>query len=364
MKNYTICVILLMTVYTPIREKQIQPAKTIQPAENLFIITTDGFRWQELFLGADSLLINDASVTPDAETMKMLYWDEQPEKRRKMLMPFFWKVVAGKGQVFGNRFYDNKVNVANIYSISYPGYHEIFTGKTGLSVASNDKIFNNNTNVLTYLNETEKYKGKVVAFTSWDVFPYILNEKENGFPVNSGYESMEAETAGASLINEVQASLQKPSLSTRHDRLTFLAAREYLEQHQPKVMFLGLGETDEFAHQSRYDLYLEQAHAVDGMIAELWHWIQTTPGYKDNTTMIITTDHGRGRRESKWSKHGMLVGGSSETWMAIVGPHIQPAGEIKQEQQLFQKQIAQTIAELLGEEFQTDHAVAKSIPLH
>jgi hypothetical protein len=98
------------------------------------------------------------------------------------------------------------------------------------------------------------------------------------------------------------------------------------------------------------------------MIAELWHWVQTTPGYKDNTTFIITTDHGRGSKESKWSSHGELIKGSSQTWLAVIGPGIKPLGEIKVDQQLYQQQIAQTIAHLLGEEFVTDD-IAPAITL-
>jgi len=62
------------------------------------------------------------------------------------------------------------------------------------------------------------------------------------------------------------------------------------------MVFLGLGETDEFAHQGRYDQYLQKAHQFDQMIAELWYFVQTDPFYKDNTIFLITTDHGGGVR--------------------------------------------------------------------
>jgi len=32
-------------------------------ADHIFLITMDGFRWQELFTGADSLLIDDSGYT-------------------------------------------------------------------------------------------------------------------------------------------------------------------------------------------------------------------------------------------------------------------------------------------------------------
>jgi len=86
-------------------------------------------------------------------------------------------------------------------------------------------------------------------------------------------------------------------------------------------------------------------------------------GHRKNTTFIITTDHGRGRCSSRWSDHGLLVNGSSQTWLVLIGPNIKPLGEMKNEEQLYQKQIAQTIASLLGENFQSNKPVAPAIAL-
>jgi hypothetical protein len=340
------------------KHKKETSQNNITPAANIFIITTDGFRWQELFNGADSILLNSSEFTPDAETLTSLYWADTKEERRKKLMPFFWRVVATKGQVYGNREFDNKVNTANTYSISYPGYNEMFTGVADINISSNGKTNNPNINVLEYINSRPAFTGKVVAFTSWDVFPYILNEKRSGIPVNSGYENVSSKQLSSrhALLNTVQEKIINDKRSTRYDELTFVAAKEYITQKHPKVVYLGLGETDEFAHQGRYDLYLEQANKVDRMIAELWHLVQTTPGYKNNSVFIITTDHGRGSKSSKWASHGEFIRGSSQTWMAVMGPGISPAGEIKEKQQLYQQQLAQTIAAFAGEDFTINEA--------
>ena len=70
------------------------------------------------------------------------------------------------------------------------------------------------------------------------------------------------------LINQVQENVAAKK-HTRYDMLTYLSVREYIQAEHPKVLFLGLGETDEFAHSSRYDAYLQQATTVDKMIADL-----------------------------------------------------------------------------------------------
>jgi hypothetical protein len=354
MKNaVACCFILLLFQFTGRLSKATIIKSNITPAGNIFIITLDGFRWQEVFTGADSVLINNEKYTPDTATMKSLYWSTDAGGRRKKLLPFFWNVISTKGQLYGNRNYANNVNVANPYSRSYPGYNEIFTGYADLSISSNSKNRNPNINVLEYLNGKESFKGKVAAFTSWDVFPYILNRQRSHLLINSGYEKMNDRDAQIDLIQQVQEEAVYDKTGTRHDQLTFLTAKEYIRTRRPKVVFIGLGETDEAAHDKRYDLYLEKAAEADRFLAELWHYVQTTPGYKDNTTFIITTDHGRGKNAGNWCDHGMFIAGSSQTWLAVIGPTITPAGEIKQEQQLYQKQLAQTIATLLGETFET-----------
>ncbi len=191
MKHFFACIILTCLQATEKPIKQASVISAIPSVQNLFIITIDGFRWQEVFAGADSALINDEEFTPDTSTMKMMYREADVEERRKKLMPFFWNVLAKRGQVYGNRHFNNKVNSSNIYSLSYPGYNEMFTGQTDISIASNDKRTNPNLNVLEYLNQQPAYNGHVVAFTSWDVFPYILNKERNGIKMNSGYENME-----------------------------------------------------------------------------------------------------------------------------------------------------------------------------
>ena len=352
MKNSVlICYLLFSTSFIHPPAKLAEIVTTASASENLFIIITDGFRWQEVFNGADSLLINNETFTEDTATLKSMYWANTKEERRKRLMPFFWNVVANKGQLIGNRDLKSKMNVANIYSVSYPGYNEIFTGTTDLSISGNGKKNNPNINVLEYLGSKDEFEGRIAVFSSWDVFPYILNRKRNKLMMNSGYEQMENQNEETEMINAVQEKAIINKTATRYDMLTYTTAKEYIKTNKPRVVVIGFGETDDFAHQKRYDLYLQQANEVDRMIGELWHMVQTTPGYKNNTSFLITTDHGRGNSTKHWSGHGFFIDGSSQTWLAMMGPNIEPLGERTEKQKLYNKQIAETIANLVGEDF-------------
>ena len=97
----------------------------------------------------------------------------------------------------------------------------------------------------------------------------------------------------------------------------------------------------------------------DEMIAELWYYIQTDPFYKDNTTLIITTDHGRGDKKTNWQNHGFWVKNSGQVWLGIIGPDVAPLGEVKTEQHIYQKQIAAIVSLLLGTDYTANHSIAK-----
>lgn len=319
-------------------------------AAKLIIITIDGLRWQEVFEGADANIISDPQFTSDSATATLMYGGNSSLEKRTRLMPFLWSVVAQKGQLHGNRQFGNKVNVANIYAVSYPGYSEMFTGKTDIIISGNKKINNPNHNIFEYLSARKGYINNIGIFTSWDVVPFILNKKRTGLNMNCGYYRLNDESQPLlEAINAFQDELEeKPG--TRQDMLTFIAAKDYLQRHHPKILYLGLGETDEYAHAKNYDMYLRKCAEADRIINELWHWVETTPGYKGNTTFLITTDHGRGVG-TRWASHGAFITGSSQTWVAMLGKNILPLGEVKEEAQLYQKQMAQTIAFLLGEHF-------------
>src|SRR4051794_1700021 len=165
MKRFLAGLLLLSAVYT-----QAQKTKT----ENLIIVTMDGMRWEEIFGGVDSAILHNPEYTHGREEAEKMLWDNSAEERRKKLYPFIWNTIAVNGQLYGNRDKGSFADVANPYRFSYPGYNEIFTGYPDTTVNSNDKIKNKNENVLEFINKQKGYTGKVAAFSTWDVIPYIL----------------------------------------------------------------------------------------------------------------------------------------------------------------------------------------------
>ena len=144
------------------------------------------------------------------------------------------------------------------------------------------------------------------------------------------------------------------------DVFTHYAAMEFLKTSKPKVLYIGYGETDEWAHSGNYRDYLNAAHQVDKWLAELWNFFQNNPSYKNKTALLITVDHGRGEAD-EWTSHGKDIAGADQMWFAIMGPGLAARGEMKTQVQYYQQQLAQTIANLLGKNYKTDHPVAEGM---
>jgi hypothetical protein len=347
MRGLVLCLVLVtFSVSVSNTRKSIHP---LNPENKIFIITLDGFRWEEVFNGADASLISDADINTDTSLVKAMFWEDKAEERRKRLMPFVWNVIGKQGELFGNRTYGNKVNVSNPYALSYPGYSEILTGEVDYTIYGNDRKKNGNKNLLQLLNSSGAYAGKVAAFTSWDVFPYILNKKEkNSFVLNSGLQPIKDKELSPAqvLLNSLQGEVADQESATRYDELTYIACKEYVKKYKPSVVLLSFSGTDNAAHNDRYDQYLQQANNADRMIGELWRLIQSMPEYSGKTTFLITTDHGRGKKNS-WSKHGFFVSGSSQTWYALLGNTVVPHGEIKSNSQSYLKDLNRLVTDIL-----------------
>lgn len=325
-----------------------------QEVDNIVLITLDGLRWQELYSGAADSMMSNKELVKEMEVTKQMFGGETPEIRRQRLLPFFWDTIAQKGQLYGNRWLGNKVNCTNRHRFSYPGYHEILTGYTEPTINSNAKKYNPNKTILEVLNQREEYAGKVAAFGSWDVFPYIINDVRSGVPVNAGFQKASGDdlTCMEHILNDLQDEISGPWLSVRLDAFTHNYMMEYLEKNHPRVVYIAYGETDDFAHDGRYDMYLRSALKTDKWIEELWSFLQSDTFYAGRTTLVITTDHGRGVSPmTQWKSHGTIYQGSDEIWVAAIGPNVPALGEVNARGQLYQNQIAATVMKMLGEEY-------------
>lgn len=322
--------------------------------QNVVLITTDGLRWQEVFTGAERELI---SKTPggvaDVKAIEKAFWRETPEERREALLPFFWNKIAHEGQIYGNQLKGSSSQITNTMKFSYPGYNEILTGFADPRIDSNAKKPNENFTVLEWLHRKPAFDRKVAAYSAWDVTPFIINRERCGFPVMGGWEPLPERDPNPrqQLLNDLIVDTTRPNSSEVIDSFLYQAAREHLLRHQPRVLFIGFLETDAWGHAGRYDNLLTSANAVDHYIQRLWETMQSIDQYREKTTFIISTDHGRGSGPTDWKNHGKNIEGAENMWMAFLGPDTPPLGERADCGRVTQSQIAATLAALLGEDY-------------
>ncbi len=323
---------------------------------NVVLVTIDGLRWQEVFRGADPALMNKESggVSDQARPgLLARFGGETATARRQKLMPFLWDEVGRRGQLWGNRDAGSPAQVSNALWFSYPGYNEILTGRADPGIVSNDPIPNPNVSVLEWLNGRPAFAGRVMACAAWQIFPAILNTGRSGLPVwVTGQHS--APTAVSPPVLELERlmdDIPSPWEDEHYDAFVYRRALEHIVTDHPRVLYVSLGEPDDWAHERRYDQYLTSASNSDRFIRQLWEKLQLLPEYRGTTTLIVSPDHGRGRTPQDWTSHGKKIPNSNETWLAVLGPDTPPRGERRDTRVVTQAQIAATVAALLGEDY-------------
>jgi hypothetical protein len=327
------------------------PAPAPGTAANVIVVTLDGLRWQEFFGGAERALFGKDADKDDPPTAVKRFWRETPEARRAALMPFMWEVVARNGQVFGDPSRNSLCHVTNGLWFSYPGYAEMLSGVADPRVDSNDKVDNPNVTVLEWLNGRPRFEGRVSAFGAWDALPFILSVGRSKLAVGDGYPPVPApKTDRERAINDMAADLAPIWEGAPLDASIMHAAIECLRTRKPRVLYVLLGETDEWAHEPRYDLYLDAAWRSDRFIRRLWEMAQSMPGYKGRTSLVVAVDHGRGATAGDWTDHGRKVPAAERTWIAVMGPGTPPLG-LRDNVTVTTAQVAATIAALVGEDY-------------
>jgi hypothetical protein len=331
--------------------------------ERVVLVTLDGARWQEIFGGLDadvlqSTLRKEQGLAESASYRRL--WAASREERRRKLMPFFWSLVTEQGSIAGDGDGGTPVRLRNRHKFSYPGYAEILLGE------ANDEVINSNDarqSPFTTVMETLRTRlnlsaGQVATFASWPVFNQIAERVPGATFVNAGIEPLDNPAADVQVLNRLQTEVATPWTGTRFDAFTFHLAMAHLAAERPRVLYIAFDETDDWAHDGRYDLLLEAYVRIDGYLQRLWTWLQSQPDYRGRTHLLITTDHGRGRTPADWRRHGADVAGAEEVWMAFVSPRMSQRGVWRDGPPLSTSQVAATLASWMGVDWNADHPAA------
>ena len=330
-------------------------ATTPRRTKNVILLTLDGLRIQELFGGMDPLLagkrVQKKSGIYDLDRARQRFWRDTPGERRAVLLPYFWGTLAPQGIVLGDKDRGCSVQPRNPLLFSAPGYAEILTGQPQPDVITNDTKRYPHRTVLEFVrSELRLGKRQVATIGSWDGFGTLSSSEADAFFTNTGYERVPAgmATPRMEFLGDLQFQIMALWEEGRSDAVTFNIALEYLRTERPRLLYIALGESDDWAHARRYDRLLDYINVADGYLRRLWQTLQSIDQYRGSTTLILTTDHGRGITPSTWVEHDQGIEGSENIWIAVIGPDTPRRGEVAPCDTLHQSDVAATLLRFFG----------------
>ncbi len=234
--------------------------------------------------------------------------------------------------------------------ISLPGYMEIFAGKPDPACDSNacDRV-----PAHTLADDVRESSGAddFALVTSW---PNIARAA-------AGDVSAFVATAGRQLVSRQDELRQDAQLAAmlergararaypghgdyRPDAETARIALRVLETRRPRLLFVGLGDADEYAHRGDRPGYMQALRASDGFLGDLAATLSRMGARGRRTTVLVTADHGRAR---SFVDHGARYPESARVWMVARGPDLRSHGLVAAAHRHTLSDVASTVRWLL-----------------
>ncbi len=266
------------------------------------------------------------------------------------------------------------VAISNPAGVSLPAYADIFAGRRQEKILSNyPPVEDFRSHYPTLMQEARKqlklgFDG-VGLITSWGPLCTIAFTPPM-LPEDDFYRS-------CSFKSNVPAPAEPPIFfkpevysNSRTDIDTLMDVLREVPKRHPRLLVIHLGDADEEAHlHQRVQRKVGQHYGIfhyhqalrqdDYLLGRIWDALQGDPFYRDNTYLIVTTDHGRDTAEdpAQWASHGRCIAekirtkpcsGCSGVFALAVGPGI----PVKTARGTYlHTDIAPTIAKLLGVSF-------------
>jgi hypothetical protein len=305
---------------------------------NLILVTIDGVRWQEIFDGVEASRARSAGLA-SCEIVPA-----------NQLVPHL-SALARAGVALGG---DERAPVVATGPnfVSLPGYREILTGRASRACTHNLCGPIGETTLLDELHREGLPSDQVAMIASWERLERAAALDVGDITVSAGRhhgatrDGVRVSPRASALLDEAARSSAYPGyFDYRPDRYTALLALEYVQAKRPRFLHVALGDTDERAHRGDYAGYLDALRAADRFVGELEAMLATLDGYGEQTTLVITTDHGRSRH---FRGHGGDAPESARVWVIAAGGAVQARGFTQTMRPMHLADLAPTMRVLLG----------------
>lgn len=308
--------------------------------DNVIVVTIDGVRWQDVFGGVD----------PGMAAMASLRTSEVVDA--EALMPNLY-AFAHAGAVSGAPGHGKPMMASGPNYVSLPGYLEIFSGSTAVACRTNGC---EPTATRTFLDRARDELGAsdrdVAVIASWEKIAFAATANPERITVSAGRhggasrDKLRFDGRLAAMLDTAAESTPVPGHDDyRPDSHTAAIALRYLELAKPRVMAIGLGDTDEYAHAGDYASYLGALRQADRFLGDLRATLARMGAYGTNTTVVVTCDHGR---SSGFNDHGWDSPESGRVWMVASGGAVPALGYVNEGGAERLADLAPTLEALLG----------------
>jgi hypothetical protein len=314
-----------------------QPA----PARMVVMVAIDGVRHQEIFGGVDARLADEAGLAPE----------ERLDAAR--LTPNLHWLLATRGAAIGAPGY-GEITASGKHFISLPGYLEMLSGVQAHTCESNECDPPAGFSTLADAFATRaRGPADVAVFASWPSIRKVACADCGRVFVSAGRGGTnhtevigaDAELARIHAAGE-EASAEPGYDGYRRDAFTAPLALRFLRVHEPRFLFVSLGDTDEHAHKNDYRAYLRALREADAFLGEVAVALADRSASGTPTLLLVTADHGRASAD--FTSHGEAYTDSGRVWLVAAGDPIAARGYAQSPAPRFLADLAPTIAHAAG----------------
>lgn len=279
------------------------------------------------------------------------------------LMPETEKLVGERGTSLGLGGDEcGAVRPLGGANLSLPGYAEILGGRP-TRCTDNECEGVRHLSVLDQaaLDSNVRGLGPVASIASWPRIARVATSGRAPVLISAGRGSWPHGAIRGSLLDAMISAGDRAGPWPGHGRYrpddcTASIALEYVRAARPRLIHVGLGDTDEHAHAGARGSYAIALRLADVFVRDVTTLIEEMGGAP---TVIVTTDHGRG---PSFRDHGPDIPSSHRSFVLAFGDGIARRGSLCEHQDATLPQVGATIRSLLS--LPRDEASEAALPIH
>lgn len=305
------------------------------------LLALDGVRWQEVFGGVDRALARRFRLMPSEVV------------GATELMPSTHALLQRSGAAIGAPEVGEEMVASGPNFVSLPGYLELFRGRRDSRCTDNACLPVAERTVVDEISAlSQGFATEVAVISSWPGVLRAAARHPERIVASTGRTGgptrhyLRRDPISAAVLSAGEASGSYPGHGDyRPDPYTAALALRFLETEHPRLLFIGLGDTDAYAHKGLYREYLRALGRADAVIGDLDRALERLRAQGHRATLLVTTDHGRGRR---FAGHGAIAPESARIWLLAAGSGIRARGLVAAPELRRLSDVAPTVRRLLA----------------